>query len=120
MIYRVVFLTVPPNFQYQNEKRWAANPRFCSMKFSMYKRSLLVEQRFLFSTEIWAEQLKKQPLCHRMVSYQNLESLHLLKLGGAEDEVALAVTCDSLVIGHILPHINTPEGLNYQATKTYP
>ena len=55
-----------------------------------------------------------------MVSYQNLESLHLLKLGGAEDEVALAVTCDSLVIGHILPHINTPEGLNYQATKTYP
>ena len=43
-----------------------------------------------------------------MVSYQNLESLHLLKLGGAEDEVALAVTCDSLVIGHILPHINTP------------
>ena len=55
-----------------------------------------------------------------MASYQNLESLHLLKLGGAEDEVALAVTCDSLVIGHILPHINTPEGLNYQATKTYP
>ena len=86
----------------------------------MYERSLLVEQRFLFSTEIWAEQLKKQPVCHRMVSYQNLESLHLLKLGGAEDEVALAVTCDSLVIGHILPHINTPEGLNYQATKTYP
>ena len=53
-----------------------------------------------------------------MVSYQNLESLHLLRLGGAEDEVALAVTCDSLVIGHILPHINTPEGLNYQATET--
>ena len=25
------FLTVPPNFQYQNEKRWAANQRFCSM-----------------------------------------------------------------------------------------
>ena len=63
---------------------------------------------------------KKTSVCHRIVSYQNLESLHLLKLGGAEDEVALAVTCDSLVIGHILPHINTPEGLNYQATKTYP
>ena len=43
-----VFLTVPPNFQYQNENRWAANKRFCSMKFSMYKRSLLVEQRFSF------------------------------------------------------------------------
>ena len=32
--YRVFFLTVPPNFQYQKEKRWAANQRFCSMKFS--------------------------------------------------------------------------------------
>ena len=40
------FLTVPPNFQYQNEKWWAANQRFFSMKFSMYKRSSLVEQRF--------------------------------------------------------------------------
>ena len=40
------FLTVPPYFQYQNEKRWAANQRFSSMKFSMYKRSSLVEQRF--------------------------------------------------------------------------
>ena len=47
-IYRVFFLTVPPNFQYQNEKQWAANQRFCSMKFSMYKRSSLVEQRFSF------------------------------------------------------------------------
>ena len=55
------FLTGPPNFQYQNEKRWAANQRFCSMKFSMYKRSLLAEQRFYFSTEISAEQLKKPP-----------------------------------------------------------
>ena len=42
------FLTVPPNFQYQNEKRWAANQRFRSMKFSMYKRSPLVEHRFSF------------------------------------------------------------------------
>ena len=41
--YRVLFLTVPPNFQYQNEKQSAANQRFCSMKFSMYKRSSLVE-----------------------------------------------------------------------------
>ena len=31
------FFTVLPNFQYQNEKPWAANQRFCSMKFSMYK-----------------------------------------------------------------------------------
>ena len=42
------FLTVPPNFQYQNEKGWVANQRFCSMKFLMYKRSSLVEQRFSF------------------------------------------------------------------------
>ena len=46
--YRVVVLTVPPNFQYQNEKQWAANQRICSMKFSMYKRSSLVKQRFSF------------------------------------------------------------------------
>ena len=46
--YRVLFLTVPPDFQYQNEKRWAANQRFCSMKFSMNQRSSLVEQRFSF------------------------------------------------------------------------
>ena len=46
--YRVVLLAVPPNFQYQHEKRCEANQRFCSMKFSMYKRSLLVEQRFSF------------------------------------------------------------------------
>ena len=49
ILYRVLFLTVPPNFQYQNEKRWAANQRFSSMIFLMYKRSSLVEQRFLFS-----------------------------------------------------------------------
>ena len=48
IIYRVVFLTGPPNFQYQNEKRWAANQRFCSIKFSMYKRSSLIEQHFSF------------------------------------------------------------------------
>ena len=42
------WLTVPPNFQCQNENRWAANQRFCFMKFSMYKRSSLVEQRFSF------------------------------------------------------------------------
>ena len=33
------FLTVPPNFQCQTEKWWAANQRFCSMKFSMYNWS---------------------------------------------------------------------------------
>ena len=64
-VYRVVVLTVPPNFQYQNEKQWAANQRFCSMKIWMYKRSSLVEQHFLFSTEIWAEQLKKHPVYSR-------------------------------------------------------
>ena len=41
--YTGCFLTVPPSFQYQNEKRWAANQRFCSMKFSMYNRSSLVD-----------------------------------------------------------------------------
>ena len=29
--YTGCFLTVPPNFQYQNEKQWVANQRFCSM-----------------------------------------------------------------------------------------
>ena len=47
-LYRVVLLTVPFNFQYQNEKRWTANQRFCAMKFSMYKRSSIVEQRLSF------------------------------------------------------------------------
>ena len=42
------FFTVPPNFQYQKEKWWVANQRFCSMKFLMYKRSSLVEQCFSF------------------------------------------------------------------------
>ena len=42
------FLTVPLNFQYQKEKHWAANQRFSSMIFLMYKRSSLVEQRFSF------------------------------------------------------------------------
>ena len=65
--YRVLFLTVPPNFQYQNEKQWTANQRFCSMKFSMYKRPRWLNNVFLFSTEIWAEQLKKHP-----VSYQDI------------------------------------------------
>ena len=48
ILYRVLFLTVPPNFQYQNEKRWAANQRFSSMIFLIYKRSSLVEQSFSF------------------------------------------------------------------------
>ena len=48
ILYRVLFLTVPPNFQYQNEKRWAANQRFSSIIFLIYERSLLVEQRFSF------------------------------------------------------------------------
>ena len=37
------FLTVPPNFQYQNEKRWAANQRFWNWggtdkKNTLYKK----------------------------------------------------------------------------------
>ena len=61
-IYRVFFLTFPPNFQYQNEKRWAANRRFCSMKFSMYKRSSLVEQYFSFQHWNLGETVKKTTL----------------------------------------------------------
>ena len=33
--YRVLFLTVPPNFQYQNEKQVAANQDYFFKKFSM-------------------------------------------------------------------------------------
>ena len=40
MFYRVIFLTVPLNFQYQHEKRQAANQRFRSMKFSKDPRWL--------------------------------------------------------------------------------
>ena len=52
------FLTAPPNFEYQNEKWWAANQIFCAMKFLMYKNPRKCNNVFLFSTEIWAEQLK--------------------------------------------------------------
>ena len=34
-IYRVVFLTVPPYFQYQNEKQVADNKDYFFKKFSM-------------------------------------------------------------------------------------
>ena len=34
-IYRVLFLTVPPDFQYQNEKQVAANQDYFFKKFSM-------------------------------------------------------------------------------------
>ena len=50
-MYRVIFLTVPPNFQYQNEKQSAANQRFCSIILSMYKRWW--SNVSLFSTKIW-------------------------------------------------------------------
>ena len=35
VIYRVLFLTVPPDFQYQNEKQVAANQDYFFKKFSM-------------------------------------------------------------------------------------
>ena len=41
------------------------------MKFSMYKRSSLVEHVFLFSTEIWAEQLKKAPCIYQLPCIPN-------------------------------------------------
>ena len=41
-----------------------------SMKFSMYKRSSLVEQRFSFSSGIWAEQLKKAPYDTQFPTYK--------------------------------------------------
>ena len=59
---QVGFVTVPPNFQHPNEKRWAANQRFCSMKFSVTKNPRWLNKVFLFSTETWAEQLKNHPV----------------------------------------------------------
>ena len=44
-IYRVLF-NCSSQFLIPKWKTWAVNQRFCSMKFSMYKRSSLVEQRF--------------------------------------------------------------------------
>ena len=58
----MLFLTVPLNFQYQNEKRRTANQRSCSMKFSMYKRSSLVEQRFSFYHRNLSGTVKKTTL----------------------------------------------------------
>ena len=55
------FLTVPPNFQHQNEKQLVANQKFCSIKFMMYKRSLLVEQRFSFQHWNLGATVKKPP-----------------------------------------------------------
>ena len=42
------FFNCSSQFSVPKWKRWAANQRFRSMKFSMYKRSPLVEHRFSF------------------------------------------------------------------------
>ena len=46
-MYRVLFLTVSPNFQYQNEKRVAANQRSFAEKISMKNISSLAWQVFV-------------------------------------------------------------------------
>ena len=42
------FLTVPPDFQYQNEKQVAANQEYFFKKFLMQKSSSLAGQVFSF------------------------------------------------------------------------
>ena len=76
--YRVLFLTVPPNFQYQNENRWAANQRFCSMKFSTYKISSLVEKRFSFLHWNLGGTVKKAP-CRNLISQRNTYCIWIRK-----------------------------------------
>ena len=71
------FLTVPTNFQYQNEKWWAANQRFCSMKFSMYKWSSLVEQRFFWHWNLGGT-VKKAP-CRNLISQRNTYCIWIRK-----------------------------------------
>ena len=50
--YRVLFLTVPPDFQCPNEKKVAANQDYFFKKISMQKSSSLAEQVF-FSFWYW-------------------------------------------------------------------
>ena len=53
----------------------AANTRFCSMKFSIYKQFCWLNNVFLFSTEIGAKQLKKITLgeLEKISSFENKE-----------------------------------------------
>ena len=76
-----VFLTVPPNFQYQNEKWWAANQSFCSIKFLMYKKSSLVEKRFSFYYWNLGRTVKKTP-CIFLARKKESDSENKQKLKG--------------------------------------
>ena len=50
-MYRVFFLTVPPNFQYQNEKQVAANQTTFSRNFQCKKAPRWMSKFFHFGTE---------------------------------------------------------------------
>ena len=51
--YIVLFLTVPPDFQYQNEKQILANQDYFFKKFTMYKSFSLTEQVFFLPFWYW-------------------------------------------------------------------
>ena len=62
-LYRVVFLTGPPDFQYQNEKQVAANQDNIFKKFLCKKAHRWLSKFFFhFGTENGEEQLKKSTL----------------------------------------------------------
>ena len=67
-IYRVVFLTGPPIFQYQNEKRGTANQRLVTWNSPCTKDPRWLNNVFLFSAEIWADQSEKPP-CITFISF---------------------------------------------------
>ena len=65
-MYRVIFLTGPPHFQYQNEKACSANEELFYIKNFLKKQSWLAATCFHFGTENREEQLKKAPCMFRV------------------------------------------------------
>ena len=68
-LYRVVFLTGPPDFQYQNEKKLAQPTRsFFTLKISWKTSPGWLQPVFHFGIENRADQLKKNTLYDRIES----------------------------------------------------
>ena len=64
-LYRVVFLTGPPNFQYQNEKTCSANEALFYIENFVKTSPGWLQLVFHFGTEDRADQLKETP-CIRL------------------------------------------------------
>ena len=75
LFYRVVFSTVPPNFQYRNEKK-SSNPRAAFSRTIQCKTTPRWLNKFFFhfGTEKWEEQLKTLPKALRTQALTALTS----------------------------------------------